>query len=297
MRIKEPFANDRKSETINYNAKYFIISEGQKTEPRYFEKLNKSVISENVTIVNILRDYANLGNSNPTYLVELLKELLNTGNNEISVSELKNKIANWNHENPNKINKEEVFNKINNIYKSNKSRINYEEIELLFIELFKSDVYKDLATNFSLYFKTQDIMYSPITDTINLVIDRDKNSFTEDQYDEVVKFCNINKVNLYVSNPCFEFWLYLHFKEVENEDKVKLLENPKVKGKKRYIEKKLHDICKYTKNKFSFEPFENKLYDAILREKNYAEDIFELKCNLGSNIGKLVEKIVNYQKK
>ena len=102
MRIKEPFAQERLSEENNYRSKYFIASEGQTTEPRYIEKLNQSIISENVTIINILRDYANLGNSNPTYLIKLLQEFLNNGNLEISVAELKNKIANWNHENPGK---------------------------------------------------------------------------------------------------------------------------------------------------------------------------------------------------
>lgn len=83
MRIKEPFAQERLSEEKNYKAKYFIASEGQTTEPRYFEKLNQSIISENVTIINILRDYANLGNSNPTYLIELLQEFLNNADSEL----------------------------------------------------------------------------------------------------------------------------------------------------------------------------------------------------------------------
>ncbi len=292
MRIKEPFAQERLSEEKNYKAKYFIASEGQTTEPRYFEKLNQSIISENVTIINILRDYANLGNSNPTYLIKLLQEFLNSSDSEISVAELKNKIANWAHENPSKINLNVINDELDKIYKSNKYKIPYADLENLFMRLFKSDIYKDLASHFSLYFIAQDVTYSPTTDSLNMVIDRDKDSFTEEQYDEVVKFCDDNNVNLYVSNPSFEFWLLLHFKEIEYEDNQKLLENPKVNNSRRYLEKRLHDICKYTKTKFSFEHFEKNVHDAILREKNYEENVIKLKNNLGTNVGKLVVQII-----
>ncbi len=295
MRIKEPFAQERPSEEKSYRAKYFIASEGQTTEPRYFEKLNHSIISENVTIINILRDYANLGNSNPTYLIKLLQEFLNNNDLEISVAELKNKIANWNHENHNKINLNAINAELDKIYKSNKYKIPYDDLESLFMHLFKSDIYKDLASHFSLYFVAQDVTYSPTTDSLNMVIDRDKDSFTEKQYDEVTKFCNDNNVNLYVSNPNFEFWLLLHFKEVEYEDNEKMFENPKV-GSRRYLEKRLHDICKYTKTKFLFEPFEKNIHEAILREKNYEENVHKLKNNLGTNVGKLVNQIIKSKK-
>lgn len=297
MRIKEPFAPERLSEEKSYRAKYFIASEGQTTEPRYFEKLNQSIISENVTIINILRDYANLGNSNPTYLIKLLQEFLNNGDSEVSVAELKNKISNWDHENPNKIDLNIINDELDKIYNSNDHKIPYDELENLFMHLFKSDVYKDLVSHFSLYFVAQDVTYSPTTDSLNMVIDRDKDSFTEKQYDEVIKFCDENKVNLYVSNPNFEFWLLLHFKEIEYEDNQKMLENPKINNSRRYLEKRLHDICKYTKTRFSFEPFEKNIHDAILREKNYEENVHRLKNNLGTNIGKLVVHIIKDENK
>ncbi len=60
MRIKENFADIRKSEINFYKPKFFIVSEGTRTEPRYFDKLNSSVISENVTIINLLRDYVDI---------------------------------------------------------------------------------------------------------------------------------------------------------------------------------------------------------------------------------------------
>jgi hypothetical protein len=54
MRIKETFATERESETIDYRKKYFIVSEGSATEPKYFEKLNESLIKIIFVIYNIV---------------------------------------------------------------------------------------------------------------------------------------------------------------------------------------------------------------------------------------------------
>jgi hypothetical protein len=293
MRINEPFAEDRQSEKILYKPKYFIISEGQKTEPKYFSNLNKSIISQNVIIINILRDYSTLGNSNPKSLIMLLSEFLKNKGRTITVLELKNKIKNWSHENKGKIDLAHSLFTLDNIYHSDNYVIKYDELDRLFIELFKGYIYEDIVQNFKLYFLNQDYTFSENTDYVNLVIDRDRDSFTEDQYDEVLKFCQSNNVQLYISNPCFEFWLFLHFEAINKEERKDLLENKKINSSKRYLEKRLHDICKYTKTNFSFNKFEPNIKEAIIREKNYEENIFSLKSNLGTNVGILVEKMIN----
>lgn len=109
MRIKEPFAIERTSEVSEYRKKYFIVSEGVATEPKYFEKLNESLIKENVMIINILRDYANQGHSNPTHVIKLLQTFIDNSDNEVTVGELKNKLSNWDHENPNIIDLKQQF--------------------------------------------------------------------------------------------------------------------------------------------------------------------------------------------
>lgn len=294
MRIKEPFARERLSNLSNYKSKVFIASEGNATEPIYFEKLNQSIISQNVTIINLLRDYAQSSYSNPTHVVKLFNEFLeNSNKNEITVSYLKNKIRNWNHENPDKVNINEIFNKIDTLYKNDDYKIKYEELDELFMILFKNDIYEDLSKNFMKYFQTQDVTYSETTDSLNIVIDRDKDSFTEKQYDKVVEYCKDNSINLFVSNPCFEFWLFLHFEEIENEEKEKLFLNEKVTNSRRYLEKRLHDICKYKKNYIPFDLFEHNINNAIKRSKKYATNLEDIKNNLGTNVGYLVEKIIN----
>lgn len=293
MRIKEPFATERESEISNYRKKYFIASEGSATEPKYFEKLNESLIKENVTVINILRDYATQGHSNPTHVIKLLQTFIDNSANETTVGELKNKLSNWNHENPGKIDLNTAFSKLDTMYKNDKYRIQYDDLESVFMFLFKNEAYEDMAKNFEQYFEAQDVTYSSDVDSLNMVIDRDKDSFTEEQYDKVGKFCKENNVNLYVSNPSFELWLYMHFDEFDSENREDLIINRKMNNSgRRYIEKRLHDVCGYRKNYLNFAVLEPGIMNAIKREKSIAEDIAVIKNELGTNVGLLVDNMI-----
>ena len=59
---------------------------------------------------------------------------------------------------------------------------------------------------------------------------------------KVLKTCREKGFRFYVSNPCFEFWLLLHFDEVFDLDRDKLLENPQVTAKRRYTEHELRKL-------------------------------------------------------
>ena len=61
---------------------------------------------------------------------------------------------------------------------------------------------------------------------------------------------------------------------------------------RRYLEKRLNEIFKYNKKSYSFEELEPRIVDAIEREAKYEESIEGLKTNLGTNVGKLVKKIM-----
>lgn len=291
MRIKEEFAGQRKSEIEKYKSKIIIASEGSCSEPQYFSGLNQSVLTENKKIINLLRDYAAKTNSHPNFIVAMYKELLINNENKISIKEIRNKIENYNKEHGNNI---DVL-KIGKLIESNYDEsyiIPYEEIEKFLLDVLKEEMYIDFINNFIDYFNAQNITYSPETDSINIVIDRDKNNFFDYQYDSVLDFCKKNNVNLYVSNPTFEFWLMLHFPEVNILDKNKMFENEKINSKKRYLEQQLYAICKYRKTNLDFQKFEPFINDAIKNEKNFCEDIEQLKNNLGSNVGLLVQNII-----
>ena len=91
--------------------------------------------------------------------------------------------------------------------------------------------------------KEQAITYAEGLDKICFIIDRDRESFVShpgnDQYSYVLNKCKDNDFGFYLSNPCFEFWLLLHFDEVVNLDMEQLLENPKITSKRRYTEQQL----------------------------------------------------------
>ena len=54
-RIETDFGKARKSETISIKPQYFIFSEGNVTERKYFKKLNSSITEQLVKYNQILR--------------------------------------------------------------------------------------------------------------------------------------------------------------------------------------------------------------------------------------------------
>ena len=140
---------------------------------------------------------------------------------------------------------------------------------------------------------SQDIIYIEGKDKIDLVIDRDRQNFKEEQYDNVLDYCKRNNVNLYVSNPCFEFWILLHFDDIFDYDRKELFENRKVNSKKRYLEYILQTKIGYMKNDIKFDSLKDKIINAINNEKSFEENVVNLKHNLGSNVGLLVSELIN----
>lgn len=95
-----------------------------------------------------------------------------------------------------------------------------------------------------------------------------------------------------MTNPCFEFWLLLHFDDVERLDNGKLLENLKVTAKRRYTEQELRNRMKnYTKSSYDTGWFVNRIDTAIENEKKYCEDENELEHSVGSRVGILIEEM------
>lgn len=107
-----------------------------------------------------------------------------------------------------------------------------KDCDILIKYLNKESEVVNIVTDISDIIKsTSSITYDENIDKICLVIDRDKDSFISTpnnrQYEYVVKTCKKKGFGLYVTNPCFEFWLLLHFDEVFCLDRDKLLEIPK----------------------------------------------------------------------
>ena len=70
------------------------------------------------------------------------------------------------------------------------------------------------------------IDYRPETDRVCVVVDRDTDNRGPQTMDEFIKECRGRGYEPYISNPCFELWLMMHFDAFDREDRRMLLRNP-----------------------------------------------------------------------
>ena len=288
--------------------KYFLVFEGAKTEERYFDTVNSHKvdlgISPLIELIPLIRDYGEEGWSNPQKIVDRIVEnvvesesgimtydiLLNRIMEHIistKIIKVKShqkviwKTLNWICEN--KLSKK-LCEKINDLNEATENILNIlkENTQLDYISDNIVDIIKSLS-----------ITYDSEIDKICLIVDRDKDSFSNSQYHYVLKICKNKKFDLYVTNPCFEFWLLLHFDDYTNLDQSKLLENCWETKKKKYTEVELCKRIPFKKNRYNAESIIQKIPNAIANEKKFCEDLDLLEHTVGSNIGQLLDKIIN----
>jgi len=99
---------------------------------------------------------------------------------------------------------------------------------------------------------------------------------------------------LAVSNPCFEIWLLMHkidFNAISKDDSDKLLTNDYV-GDERYIKKKLTDLVGNYEDPLVIKNIQNHIYYAIEQAKKMSKTGAEYPTQLGSDVYKLVRKLV-----
>ena len=304
MRIQnsDDFAT-RPTEKMYEMPKFFLIYEGESTEPVYFDGIvvnrNKLALNQSLSIISVLRSLEDLSNSHPKYAIKMANEIITSSSDNIMTKENLLKsikdylIINNIENNETLIKKAEDY--INSYVAD---EINCNEISNIIVDIFKDEVFEQLADNISNYLEIQKnvLDYNPEIDVINLIVDRDKGNFKEEQYDNLIIECEKKNIKLYVSNPCFEVWLLMHFDEFEKLDFKKLLENKRVNSSKkarRYADKKLSEIIGYDKASLNFNDFVDRVDLAIKQKKKYCEDILELKNNIGSNVGILITNMRN----
>ena len=94
-------------------------------------------------------------------------------------------------------------------------------------------------------------LYAEGFDKICFIVDRDRESFVahpeNNQYKYVLDKCREKGFGFYLTNPCFEFWLLLHFDDAAILYQEKLLDNRKVTVKRRYTE---HELRRRMKEDF-----------------------------------------------
>lgn len=292
--------------------RYFLVFEGASTEKIYFEALENARddigIDPLIELVPIIRSYSEDGWSNPKKILNrIIANLEEEETGRFTYETLLNRIMDYLYDEKvittskvqaralweileigcKKILKKCLNDNVDNLVEDCNKLIEYLNQE--------SDVV-NIVDDISDIIRATNITYDNRFDKICLIVDRDKESFLaipgNNQYDYVLRICQEKGFGFYVSNPCFEFWLLLHFEEVFELDKDKLLENPQVTAKRRYTEYELRKLLPgYSKNNYKTEKLMKQVKDAIRNEQKFCEDINQLKDKLGSAIGLLIREL------
>jgi len=292
--------------------KYFLVYEGSDTEGLYFDAVNSMRedirINPLIELVPIIRSYSEEGWSNPKKILDrVIENLEESKTNHISYETLLNRFMDYFYEvkiiTTSRVQARSIWKTMCRFCETDLRKNLSEDVEdienacnLICEELQKEYELEHLISDISNIIKEGGLTYAEEFDKICLIVDRDRESFVStpdnDQYAYVVDKCKEKDFGLYVTNPCFEFWLLLHFDKVFEADTNKLLENPRVTAKRRYTEQELRRIWPgYTKSSYRAEELVREIDRAIENEKQFCEDIVALKNSVGSNLGKLIENM------
>ena len=311
MRERKNFAErTRISKEDRTRKKYFLVFEGNRTEGIYFNAINelkdKIGINPLIEIISIERTYTEEGWSHPKKILEqLLKDLKEIENGELSYKTLIDKIMwiiiedeKFSSKILKEISPEEIIEDIKNEIESLDNIVeNIEEDCECFLNMIIKKFFltieeiPNILETVLKNIENEQITYSEDIDKMCLIVDRDKKSFKEEQYNYVKEECKKKNFKFFVTNPCFEFWLLLHFDEVHSINREELLENKRVNSKVKYVQSELKKYFPYNKNRYNAELLIEKIDLAIENEKSFCEDIEELKDELGSNVGLLIQEL------
>lgn len=311
MRESRPFA--KRTPVFSSDAtvkKYFLVYEGSDTEVLYFDAVNSMRedigINPLIELVPIIRSYSEEGWSNPKKILNrIIENLEESKTKRISYETLLNRFMEYFYENKiittSKVQADIIWKTMRRFCEAELQRTlssDVEDIEnactLICRELQEEYELEHVVSDISSIIKEGGLTYAEGFDKICLIVDRDRESFVSvpenNQYAYVVERCKEKSFGLYITNPCFEFWLLLHFDKVFEVNRDKLLENPKVTAKRRYAEQELRKIWPgYTKSSYRAEELVKNIDKAIENEKAFCEDVVSLEHSIGSNLGKLIE--------
>ncbi|MDE7267343.1 MAG: RloB family protein [Lachnospiraceae bacterium] len=310
MRERRTFAERAKVlKSDETKRKFFLVYEGASTEVLYFDALKTKRedvgISPLIELVPIIRSYSEDGWSNPKKILDrVIENLEEDKTGRFTYESLLNRIMNYFYDEEilttSKVQASAVWNLMqdackNMLGKSLSCEVSNLEDDCNFIIEYlnqESDI-ENIVIDISEIIKSTVITYAEGFDKVCLIVDRDKESFlaapANNQYEYVLKKCKEKGFGFYVTNPCFEFWLLLHFEQVFELDKNKLLENSKVTTKRRYTEHELRKFLKgYTKSNYDAELLIEKIDTAIKNAEMFCNDIQRLQDEVGSNLGDLI---------
>ncbi|WP_409252824.1 RloB family protein [Bacillus sp. SCS-153A] len=294
LRTSKIFGSRGPSQTEEPNKKFIFLFEGEKTEKQYFEGLFNSReefgIQELLDIKTLEREDGS--RSNQKKIVEELHNSIQAvielkGNKEqflLEVEKIFEKLGIPNYDG--------IKARIGHVLSGSNIEENLDElIQDIAIMKIESKELEDFINQLS---DLRDLLeFEKEYDTVCIILDRDKHSFKEWQYDEVLEICSQNNYTLGITNPCFEFWLLLHLSDCTEHNIESIKENKRINKSRKYVEGLLlEEIGSYKKNKLKFNIFKPGIRDAIRREKEFCEDVTRLKDEVGSNIGVIISELL-----
>lgn len=261
----------------------FLSVEGTVTEVRYFKHLEKHLqqCCDAVYRVEILQRRRKDGASSPEHVIELLNEYMELRGEEEPEP--------WMERLKGKYKKEVIKALINKPLDDALTSVERSICEELLIAGVHLQ-YRKFLRNLS----------KGDEDIVAAVIDRDggEGGRSRETIETCIEEAKTRGYGLFMTNPCFEFWLLLHLCDVKEEyanRQKELLENKHESSRKHTfvsfeVSKRAHHTKEISKKKFDQEYYPN-IYQAINRAKDFATDINKIIDSLGTNLPELLSKL------
>lgn len=272
------------NEQITPRKIYFISVEGVATEVEYLQGLSdyRTELGINALVnIEVLRRKTKDGYSAPEQVIELLEEYLSlreAGNNIFPdiPDEIKNNFS------PDFI----------QLYIETPESISPKERNRFELALRK--------TGYDLAYRKYLSKYTSNFDEFCILIDRDAGSHSSEDMNFILQYCKEKKYRCFITNPCFEFWLLLHFSDVYEEysDQLDLIrENKKVSNAHTFVSNELSVKAHHGKKGIAFkEKYLPHIEEAIIRASKFASDNEALITDIGCNIWILIKEMQSFDK-
>lgn len=272
------------NEQITPKKIYFISVEGVATEVEYLQGLSdyRTELGINALVnIEVLRRKTKDGYSAPEQVIELLEEYLSlreAGNNIFPdiPDEIKNNFS------PDFI----------QLYIETPESISPKERNRFELALRK--------TGYDLAYRKYLSKYTSNFDEFCILIDRDAGSHSSEDMNFILQYCKEKKYRCFITNPCFEFWLLLHFSDVYEEysDQLDLIrENKKVSNAHTFVSNELSVKAHHGKKGIAFkEKYLPHIEEAIIRASKFASDNEALITDIGCNIWILIKEMQSFDK-
>lgn len=279
---KQPFQVRGNSGIREPRRIFIIFTEGVETEQRYFEELSKSEkVKKNIQIKVLNRWKEHTGRSNQFQVVDDIREFI------FQATKIDDK---------DKSNFESYFKQIVdgcNI----QTLLNITNKIPKLIQKYPNLISEEENIQNQLFALATITTYDSNYDKICIIIDRDMNSFSKEQYQDTVKLSEDNNFILGITNPCFEFFLLMHIYDISNDD---ILENKKEQEKtlmERILDKCLKEEIgtSFKKRNYDVKYFIENIDKGIENSKLYQFDNHKLINEVGTSVFTILDEILESQ--